>query len=84
MSIKDYKTYRGRISFLPVDLNWKPKDKRIKVIKNTNNYKENEQLKKNLHFQFSTPLEEPVPNDWLTIEDDFSLFLISNLPFIGF
>ena len=69
---------------MPEDLDWKPKDERINVIKNTNNYKENEQFKPNPQFRYLPLLEEPVPNDWHTIEDDFSLFLISNLPFIGF
>lgn len=36
-----------------------------------------------LKYKYLKPLNEPVPNDWLTIEDEFVLFLVVNLPLMG-
>jgi len=33
-------------------------------------------------FSFLRPFNEPVPNDWLCIEENFVLFLIMNLPIL--
>jgi sphingosine kinase len=70
---------------LPEDLNYKPKNPNFQIICNKNNYKDNNnsQIKSNLDFNYLTPLNEPVPNDWITIEDNFSFFLIINLPFLA-
>lgn len=61
---------------------YKPKNPLIKILKNTNNYESNS-YKNESKFDHMAPLDMPVPNDWLTIEDSFSLFLIANLPLIG-
>lgn len=75
------------MSFLPSDdmKDYKPKNSSIKLITNKNNYEKNSQWQNDSKFKFKhlPPLDKPVPNDWLTIEDDFSLFLIVNLPLIG-
>ena len=81
------RVYKGRISFLPVDeyKNYKPKDPTIKILKNTTNYSTKTTTTKNTsnQFKYLTPFDQPVPNDWLTIEDNFVLFLVINLPLMG-
>ncbi len=80
----DLRVYKGRISFLPVDehKNIQLKDPSIKILKNTTNYS-NEKSITSSQFKYLTPLDKPVPNNWLTIEDKFVLFLVINLPLMG-
>ena len=82
---KDLRVYKGRISFLPVDSfkNYQPKDKSIKIIKNTNNYKNEQDEPTHANFKYLKPMNKPVPNDWLTICDEFALFLVFKLPYMG-
>ncbi|CAF0716578.1 unnamed protein product [Brachionus calyciflorus] len=84
--------YKGRVSFMPADdyINYCPKDPNVNILKNTNNYSdkflERQRLKNtelNFEYKYLKPLEEKVPNDWLTIEDDFVLFCAVNLPLMG-
>ena len=95
--VLDLRVYKGRISFLPVDeyKNYQPKNSSIKVIKNVNNYTSSQttgsssstssiSTTQTKHaFKYLTPFEDPVANDWLTIEDEFVLFLVLNLPLMG-
>lgn len=65
---------------------YKPKNPSIKILKNTNSERQNSRLENpqlNLKYSYLTPLDEPVPNDWLSIEDKFVLFLILNTPLMG-
>lgn len=86
---QDLRVYRGRVSFLPVDPNFTFKNKNIVIQTNKRNYKEtqnltrlhNEQL--NMTYRYLKPIHHPVPNDWVTIEDNFVLFLLLNLPLMG-
>ena len=55
---------------------YKPKDSSIKITQNSN--QESEVLSKG--FKYLTPIDKPVPGDWLTIEEEFVLFLIMNMP----
>lgn len=92
--ILNLRVYKGKISFLPVDecKNYQPKNPSIKVLKNLNNYtiEENDSNKmdpwststKN-SFKYLKPFDKSVPNNWLTIEDEFVLFLVLNLPLMG-
>ena len=59
--------------------NYKPKDASIKIHSNTSN----ESREPNEQFQYLNPMNKPVPNDWLTIEENFILFLIVNVPLIA-
>ena len=83
--IQDLRVYKGKISFLPVDSfkNYQPKDKSIKIIKNTSNYKNGQEETSHLNFKYLKSLDKPVPNDWLTICDQFVLFLVFKLPYMG-
>ncbi len=49
-----------------------------------NNYETQSNEIPNAKFAFShlRPFNEPVPNDWLCIEENFVLFLIMNLPIL--
>jgi sphingosine kinase len=68
---------------------FKPKDSAITVLKNHKNYSKNQRCEKlfnkhlNYEYKYLTSLDKPVPNDWLTIEDNFIIFLIIKLPLIG-
>lgn len=83
--------YRARISFLPFDdeNQLKFKDSRIKLIKNNDNYSESENktrlYNQELDFEHKhlKPIDQPVPNEWLTVEEDVILFLVVNLPAMG-
>lgn len=84
--------YRGRLSFLPIDehKNYTPKDSSIKLIKNNESVKLNdvdtlvqETNEYRTNFKYLKKLEEPVPNDWLIIEENFVLLLITYLPLIA-
>jgi sphingosine kinase len=50
---------------------------------NKNNINSTNWRPSNLEFDYLPKLNEPVPDDWSIIEDEFILFLISNLPMIG-
>lgn len=73
------RVYRGRVSFLPADemKDYKPKDSSINIIKNDSTTKIMENCK------YLPRMDDPVPNDWLTMEENFILFLIVNLPLIS-
>ncbi len=81
--------YRGRVSFLPSDdmKDYKPKDSSIKIsrndFKNKEKYEEFSSEHQNHSFKYLKAFNEPVPNDWLIVEDEFILFLIVNLPLIS-
>jgi diacylglycerol kinase family enzyme len=87
------RTYRGRVSFLSADEkgNYKPKNSNVKIIKNQANYMSPEAInrlnvvheQKSVQFSHLTAFEKPVPNDWLTIEENFILVIIVNLPLAG-
>ena len=34
-------------------------------------------------FLYCTPFDQPVPDDWFVVEDDFLMFLVLNLPVMG-
>ena len=76
--------YRGRISFLPTDeySDYRPKDSTIKITKNNYEAETNEITNTNFPFKYLRPFNEPVPNDWLVMEENFVLFLIMNLPLL--
>lgn len=70
--------------------NYTPKDSNLKVLRNTGNYSSEELEEKrlvnpelNIEYRFLKPLDEKVPNDWLTIEDSFVMFAAVNLPLMG-
>ena len=90
--------YRGRLSFLLSDSSqtYKPKSTNINVtqynqINKDDNNNENEpnkntqseHLVENIKFKYLRPLNEKVPNNWVTIEDNFVLFLVVYLPLIA-
>jgi hypothetical protein len=88
----DLRTYKGKISFLPIDgmRDFQPKNKKIKILKNEQNYTNKSEAAERLvnpHLNYTyrhlKPLGKPVPNDWLTIEDEFILFLIVKMPLMG-
>lgn len=82
--ILDLRIYRGRISFLPTEeyTNYKPKDPTIKLTQNNYEAESNEIDNTSFRFQYLRPFNEPVPNDWLVMEENFVLFLIMNLPIL--
>ena len=51
---------------------YKPKDPSIKLMRNN----------LNSNFDFRKPLNEPLPAEWITIEENFVFFLIVNLPLL--
>ncbi len=79
---EDLRLYRGRVSFLPADghKNYTPKNKSIKVTRNSNASSLKNQ---NTKFTHLPDIDQPIPSDWLTIEENFILFLIVNLPCIS-
>lgn len=82
--ILDLRVYRGRVSFLPTEeyVNYKPKDKSIKLIQNNYEADTNEISHSSFPFNYLRPFNEPVPNDWLIMEENYILFLIMNLPIL--
>lgn len=82
--IIDLKIYRGRVSFLPADshANYRPKDASIKLTQNNYETQPNQIVNTKFPFKYLRPFNEPVPNDWLIIEENFVLFLIMNLPIL--
>lgn len=85
--------YRGRVSFLPADecKNYRPKDDSIKVIRNDNKTSASsagesdsrQPSTRDNKFKYLTPLGEPVPDDWLTIEENFVLLVVIYLPLLS-
>jgi sphingosine kinase len=75
--------YKGRISFLPANQDYSPKDTSIQIKSNKNNYENNSKQKFVDGFTHLTAFEKPVPNDLLTIDDEFVSFLLVNLPLVG-
>ena len=55
---------------------YQPKDSSIKITQNSE--RDGQVLSKG--FKYLTPIDKPVPGDWLTIEEEFVLFLIMNMP----
>jgi sphingosine kinase len=68
---------------------FQPRQKTVKVLKNESNYGPDEPVERlvnedlNYSYKHLTPMSKPVPNDWLSIEDEFILFLIIKTPLIG-
>jgi sphingosine kinase len=69
---------------------FQPRNKTIKIMKNENNYTDETEAAErlvnkhlNYTYKYLKPLDKPVPNDWLTIEDEFILFLIVKMPLMG-
>lgn len=69
---------------------YKPKNINLKIINNSKNYStdrlEKKRLKNpelNINYKYLKPLNEKVPNDWLTIEGSFVMFAVVNLPLMG-
>jgi hypothetical protein len=83
----DLRIYKGRVSFLPSDdmKDYKPKDSSIQITRNNNDNNQNSSNSKQQDnsFKYLRSFDEPVPSDWLIIEDEFILFLIVNLPLIS-
>ena len=73
--------YRGRVSFLPSDemKDYKPKDPTIKLMRSNGNAT----INRDSRFEHLVPFDQQLPNDWITIEENFVLFLIINLPLIA-
>ena len=95
--ILNLRLYRGRLSFLLFDDNqvYTPKNSSINLIKNNNTIDQstasknedestNIQLNDRPTFKYLTnSLDDPLPSDWITIEDNFVFFLITYLPLIA-
>ena len=56
---------------------YKPKDPSTHIIKNDHTTKIMDK------YKYLPSMNDPVPNNWLTIEENFVLFLIVNLPLIS-
>lgn len=82
--LKDLRIYRGRISFLPSKeyTNYRPKDPTIKLTQNNYETEANEITDTEFPFKYLRPFNEPVPNDWLVMEENLVMFLIMNLPIL--
>lgn len=87
--ILNLRIYRGRLSFLPADTSsqWKAKTK-VNVVKynepaTSNSSDPKTSVESSFRFKHLKPASEPVPLDWVTIEDNFVLFLIMQLPLIA-
>jgi sphingosine kinase len=75
------------LSFLVSDdfKDFKPKDSTIKVLKSADqnqNITRTEQ-DSDRKFKYLRPLDQQVPSDWLTIEENFVFFLIVSKPLIA-
>lgn len=78
------------MSFLPAESTFRFKDKSIKLISNLGNYKnetENQTRLFNSHlrmrYNYLKPIDEPVPNEWISIDENFILFILINVPLVG-
>ncbi|RMZ93189.1 sphingosine kinase 1 [Brachionus plicatilis] len=85
--IINLRVYRGRFSFVPADdyLDYEPKDSSIKINRQKSPIDFNDGGSEEMESKFKhlSPLDKPVPNNWLTIEEDFVLFLVTYLPLIS-
>jgi sphingosine kinase len=77
---------------LPTDdhYEYKTKNPNVKILKNTQNYAtETENATRlfnkdlNVDYKYLKPIDQAVPNEWLSVEDNFVLFLVVNLPLMG-
>lgn len=67
----------------------KLKNKNIKLLSNEGNYNEidnrtrlyNQHL--GIEYKYLKPIGERVPNEWLTMDENFILFIVVNLPLVG-
>lgn len=77
--------YRGRLSFLPAEesKNYTPKNPSILITKNNQELLPREETPNKYNFKHLNPIDKPVPNDWLTIEDNFVMLLVVYLPLIS-
>jgi sphingosine kinase len=84
--ILNLKSYPGRLSFLPSDT-FTPKTKSFNIIQhpkvknNAENYENSRSSK--LDSRYLAPLNKPVPDDWMIIEDKFVFFLAVQKPLIA-
>ena len=83
--ILNLKTYRGRLSFLPSSGTYTPKGA-LNIIQHPVN--NNEIAVENLDatkpsVKYLTPLNQPVPSNWMVIEETFVLVLIVQKPLIA-
>lgn len=62
---------------MPADANYKPKNSSYAIKRNTSG------SRAATGFTYLPALDEPVPDDWCILEDEFILFLITKLPLIG-
>jgi sphingosine kinase len=95
--IINLRLYRGRLSFLMFDdkETYTPKNNTIRLIKNTSNNSNTEngdetQTTPSIHLNNKPPfkylpnsLDDPVPDNWVTIEENFVFFLVTYLPLIA-
>ena len=85
--ILNLKSYPGRLSFLPSSGTFVPKTKSFNIIQypkkrscsSTNENTDESKLK----LKYLTPLNKPVPEDWMVIEDKFVFFLAVQKPLIA-
>lgn len=86
----ELRVYRGRFSFLPADdsKNYVPKNSSIKVERKIDGINDAEKTTDNSDeirskFKYLPPIDQSIPNNWLTIEENFVLFLVTYLPLIS-
>lgn len=89
LRILNFNIYRGRISFLPSSGTFIPKNPLINLI-NPNKVKSNVNAKSTLSLsvlspqtKYLRPLGEPVPDDWVVIEDNFITVFVVMKPMFG-
>ena len=87
--ILNLRVYRGRLSFLLYDesKSYEPKNSSIKLIQKSetaNNQPFADSLPNRPVFKYlPNSLEDPLPSNWITIEENFVFFLVSYLPLIA-
>lgn len=90
--ILNLRIYRGKLSFLPTDehKNYTPKNRSINIKRQPNetdisaiNPSIRETNSSRPNFKYLPELDQPIPSDWLTIEENFVMLLISYLPLIS-
>ena len=72
------------MSFLPVE-EFKPKNKSLvyKAPKNKSLVRTNDDSESNTSFKYCPPMDEPVPDDWIVLENDLAMVLTINVPLFG-
>ena len=88
--ILNLRTYRGCLSFLPSAGSYTPKNNNFNMIRNPKN-DEQSSLNSNKtvtntsqpRTKYLTPLNTPVPEDWVVIDDRFVLVLVVHKPLIA-